>query len=428
MLKGTLNSIVPSLTKLFNISITTGQFPQCWKESVVVPIPKGGDHSKPTNYRPISLLSITSKLLERHFHWLISEHLSDSNYLAINQWGFQHGKSTLASLLAVVHVWLQALESGKEIIAIFYDLRKAFDSVPHAPLLQKLSSTGLHQHILMWIQSYLTHRSQRVVVGGKSSPLLPVLSGVPQGSVLGPLLFLIYINDVASLHYTPGTDLNIFADDMLLYRCIDSQEDVQYLQEDSDTTCHWVRNNHLALNPSKCKYMIVSRKRKQASTPTILLEGTPLERADTFKYLGVILSSDLSWTPQVESVCTKAKKLLGLLYRRFHNNTGTNTLLKLYTTLVRPHLEYAAPVWDPSTANNINNLEDTQKFALRICTRKWNMGYQDLLELTNCPTLRNRRLYLKMCTLYKIVHNLIYFPSSVVLPKHNSVVPTPLLH
>ena len=113
MLKGTLNSIVPSLTKLFNISITTGQFPQCWKESVVVPIPKGGDHSKPTNYRPISLLSITSKLLERHFHWLISEHLSDSNYLAINQWGFQHGKSTLASLLAVVHVWLQALESGK---------------------------------------------------------------------------------------------------------------------------------------------------------------------------------------------------------------------------------------------------------------------------------------------------------------------------
>ena len=103
-------------------------------ESVVVPIPKGGDHSKPTNYRPISLLSITSKLLERHFHWLISEHLSDSNYLAINQWGFQHGKSTLASLLAVVHDWLQALESGKEIIAIFYDLCKAFDSVPHAPL------------------------------------------------------------------------------------------------------------------------------------------------------------------------------------------------------------------------------------------------------------------------------------------------------
>ena len=149
---------------------------------------------------------------------------------------------------------------------------------------------------------------------------------------------------------------------MLLYRCIDSREDVQYLQEDSDTTCHWVRDNHLALNPSNSKYVIVTRKRKQASTPTILLEGIPLERADTFKYLGVILSSDLSWTPPVESVCTKARKLLGLLYRHFHNNTGTNTLLELFTTLVRPHLEYAAPVWDPSTANNINKLEDNQKY------------------------------------------------------------------
>jgi len=172
--------------------------------------------------------------------------------------------------------------------------------------------------------------------------------------------------------------------------------------------------------------MIVTQKRKIASTPPILLEGTPLERADTFKYLGVILSSNLSWTPQVESVCTKARKLLGLLYIHFHNNTGTNTLLELYTTLVRPHLECAAPVWDPSIVNNIYKLEDAQKFALRVCTRQWNMGYQDLLELTNCPTLQNHCLYLKMCTLYKIVHNLIYFPSNVVLPKHNSVVPTPL--
>jgi len=125
-----------------------GEFPHCWKESLVVPIPKSGDRSNPGNYRPISLLSVTSKLLERHYHWLITEHLSNSYPLAANQWGFQHGKSTTASLLAIVHYWLQALESGKEIVAIFYDLRKAFDSVPHAPLLQKLRITGLHQHII----------------------------------------------------------------------------------------------------------------------------------------------------------------------------------------------------------------------------------------------------------------------------------------
>ena len=254
MLKGTVDSIVPSL---FNISIKAGQFPQCWKESSIVPIPKDGDHSKSGNYQPISFLSITSKLLECHYYWLLTGHLRSSCPLAPNQWGFQHGKSTVASLLAVVHAWLQALESKKEIVAILYDLCKAFDSASHAPLLQKLGTTGFHSHILKWVQSYLTQRSQRVVVGGKSSPPLPVLFGVPQGSVLGPLLFLIYINDVANLAFSSGTFLNLFADDMLLYRHIDSLEDIVCLQQDNDLLSSWVGRNHLTSNPSKCKYITV---------------------------------------------------------------------------------------------------------------------------------------------------------------------------
>ena len=171
--------------------------------------------------------------------------------------------------------------------------------------------------------------------------------------------------------------------------------------------------------------MTVSRKRRPANIPVISLEGIPLERVETFKYLGVILSLDLCWTPHVESVCTKVRKLLGLLYRRFYNNAGTDTLLELYTTQIRPHLEYAAPVWDPFTAYNINKLE---KSALRICSKQWFLGYQELLELTNCPTLCNHRLYFKLCTLYRIVYDLIYFPPNVLRPKHNSVAPTPLLH
>ncbi len=168
--------------------------------------------------------------------------------------------------------------------------------------------------------------------------------------------------------------------------------------------------------------------RNATNFPTIFLEGTALEQVATFKYLGVILSSDLSWTPQVDSVCTKARKVLGLLYRRFHNNAGCDTLLEMYTTLIRPHLEYAAPVWNPYTASNINKLEDTQKFALRICSKQWNLGYQELLDLTCLPTLENRCLYFKMCTLYKIVYNLIYFPPDVITPKLNSTALLPLLH
>ena len=153
---------------LFYISIRTGQFPQCWKESSIVPIPKSGDRSKPGNYQPISLLSIISKLLERHFYLLLTEYTNISHLTAPNQWGFQRGKSAVSALLVVVHTWLQALESGNEILAIFYDLRKAFDSDPHAPLLEKLQATGIHHHnILKAVRSYLTERIQRVVIWWK---------------------------------------------------------------------------------------------------------------------------------------------------------------------------------------------------------------------------------------------------------------------
>lgn len=177
--------------------------------------------------------------------------------------------------------------------------------------------------------------------------------------------------------------------------------------------------------------MKVSQKRNPTKFPAILLEGEPLEQVNTFKYLGVIISDDLSWTTQVHSVCTKAKKIVRVIYRRFHN-AEANTLFQLpryiYTTLVRPHLEYVAPVWDPFTAGSINKLESVQKFALRICFKQWNLGYQDLLDLTNCPSLLNGRLYFKLCTLYRIVHNLAYFPPNVVLPKQNSNTSVPLLY
>ena len=245
--------------------------------------------------------------------------------------------------------------------------------------------------------------------------------------MLGPLFFLIYLNEAANLPFSCGTHLNLFADDILSYRYTTTPEDVKCIQEDSESLSTWVRTNHLTLNPSKWKFMRVSRKRKH-TIPTILLEDVPLEHVDTFKYLGVTLSSDLSWTPHIESVCTKARKLLGLLYRHFYNTAGSNTLLELYATQIRPHLEYAAPVWDPYSAININKLENTQKLALKIFSRKWNLGYQELLDLANCPTLYNRRQYFKLCIIYKITNQLIYFPTDVLSPRPNSSVLLPLIH
>ena len=251
MLKSVADAIVPSLTRLFNISISMGRFPECWKVSSVVPIPKSTNHSDATNYRPISLLPIVSKLLERHFYHIISDHLSNFHPLTTCQWGFQPGKSTTAALLAVTHKWLQALDNGLEVCAIFFDLRKAFDSVPHRSLLAKLQNYGVCNHITSWVHSYLFSRSQHVRVGGESSTNIPVLSGVPQGSILGPLLFLVYIDDVSVSPLSGGSSLSLYADDMLLFKVLAECDALQNLQLDVDEIANWTSDNHLTLNPIK---------------------------------------------------------------------------------------------------------------------------------------------------------------------------------
>ena len=172
-----------------------------------------------------------------------------------------------------------------------FDLRKAFDSVPHRLLVDKLTSLGLSAHIISWITSYLTNRKQHVVVGGESSQDAPVLSGVPQGSVLGPLLFLVYIDDVSNVLLSDGSILNLYADDMLLYKSMKSFEDYSHLQLDIDCISDWVRCNKLMFNPTKCKAMTISRKRNSAYPAQFLLNGIPLEQVETFNYLGVLLSS-----------------------------------------------------------------------------------------------------------------------------------------
>jgi len=192
-----------------------------------------------------------------------------------------------------------------------------------------------------------------VVVGGESSPDSSVLSGVPQGSVLGPLLFLIYIDDVSSLKLSEGSVLNLYADDMLLYKSLKCIEDYQQLQLDIDKISTWVDRNLLSLNPVKCKTMLLSRKRNLSQPPRFPLNETPLEQVESFKYLGVLISLDLSWSAHIDSICAKGKKLIGLLYRRFSSNIHSERLLKVYKSLVHPHLEYATPIWDPHLLKDI---------------------------------------------------------------------------
>ena len=340
---------------------------------------------------------------------------------------------------------------------MFFDYRKSFDSVPHLPLLKKLENLGFNDHILHWISGYLTSRSQTVVVNGESSLLAPVISGVPQGSVLcllllfleyhralfsacscyfwsttglcsqpapvisgvpqgsvlGPLLFLIYINDLTEINLRDGAKITLYADYVLLFRVINSPEDFDRLQIDIDAVGNWSSINFLTLNRDKCKYMIVSR-RKTVSTPSspLLLEGYFLEQVEMFKYVGVLQSHDLSWGEHIQAICSKARKILGLLYRRFYNNAPSSTLLQLYISLVRPHLDYASAIWSPYLTKDKIELENIQKFACRMATGLWDTSYQDLLELVDLPTLECRRLETRLCLLYNIIYKLYCFNQS----------------
>ena len=416
MLKATATSIAPAITSLFNLSLTQGQLPAEWKLACIMPIPKSQDKSDPANYRPISLLSILSKLLEKHVQSYILETCSP---LSPNQWGFSRGKSTTGALLAATHAWHLALDGGNDICCVFLDLSKAFDKVPHITLLDTLADIGINPHVLNWLQDYLCQRSQYVVVNGERSTTSNVISGVPQGSVLGPLLFVIYMDGITQLPFQEGTHLLLYADDILLYHSIKTENDYYILQQDIALLEAWISQRYLQLNPAKCKHTILSRKHLPIQ-PTLQLRicGAPIEKVSSFKYLGVWLSEDLKWNAHIQQITNKARRQAGLIYRRFYKHSNPQCLKQLYLSFVRPHLEYAAPVWNPHHTSQIASIEKVQKFALRMCYKDWREQYVSLLERSGIQSLADRRKLLDICYLYQLLTGVFNFPDAPLMHRN----------
>ena len=295
----------------------------------VVPIPKKGGGNCQSHCRPISLFCVLSKLLEKHIYKIILQQL---NYpLSSHQWGFLPKRSTVTALLGISHNWFQSLNAGKEVCAVFLDLCKAFDSVPHLLLLHKLRDLGISHTILQWLFSYLRSRKQCVLLNGQQSSMRHVTSGVPQGSVLGPLLFLFYINDLASVQLTQGTQIVLYADDILLYKEIASQSDYCSLQCNITSVSQWVKSNHLTLNINKCKYMVISKlvSRRIPLPGPLTLSGHDLERVSSYRYLGVTPSQSLKWSDHITDICRKARRVLGIIYHQYNPFLSLTALRQL---------------------------------------------------------------------------------------------------
>lgn len=255
MLRGTACSITPALSTLFNRSLNQSTVPDEWKRSNITPIHKSGDKSETSNYRPISLLSLISKVLERCIHNRVMDFLLKNHLLSDCQYGFRPRSSTQDALLTITRDWHNNLCTNRQVAAVFFDIKKAFDSVPHNQLLQSLADIGVTGKLHQWFANYLSGRHQRVVLDGFSSTYKPVTSGVPQGSILGPLLYIIFMNSISHIPLSSGSKLILYADDILLYKPIDSAEDTTSLQKDVDAILDWIREHGLTPNHAKTKLL-----------------------------------------------------------------------------------------------------------------------------------------------------------------------------
>ena len=321
--------------------------------------------------------------------------------------GFAKKRPCETQLIQLVEDLGRQLSLGKQTDLILLDFSKAFDKVNHLKLLYKLSCFGVKGNTLDWIQSFLIGRTQTVVLDGESSEEVKVTSGVPQGSVLGPLLFLLYINDLPE---NIQSQVRLFADDTAVYLTVTNMQDSQVLQSDLESLQHWERTWDMEFNPGKCQVIHITRSKSQVKS-RYFMHNQELESVDAAKYLGVTISKDLSWNTHINNITSTANKTLGFVKRNVvTKNKDIKTMA--YNSLVRPQVEHASAVWSPYTKENINKLEKVQRRAARWVSNDYSSysSVTDMLSNLGWRSLENRRTDTRLAMFYKIVYGLVAIP------------------
>ena len=391
--------ISSSLSVLFNRSFNEGCFPAEWKEALVVPVYKGGGTSCPSNYRPIALLSVISKVVEKIVHKRLSAFLEP--LITPKQSGFRKHDGTQFQLLRLIQEWSTALDSSHLVGVIFFDFKKAFDMVCLPGLLHKLRAAGLRGKSLAWCESFLFGRRQRVCVGNQLSDVQLLRAGVPQGAILSPLFFSLYINDIVK---SAEAEFNLFADDTSLYVTAKSPAALQHrLQSVLNKVSSWFRAWAVSVNFKKSAVMIITGKR---ATPVVdvHLGDSIITQTSSHKHLGVVINSKLSWNDHVTYVLGKVSRKLGLLCR-LRRRLPLLVLRSLYMTCVRPTLDYAGAVWGGVGTVGSERLERAQRRAARLVNKVSvadNLPHDLLLARAGLEPLAKRR----QLSIAKIIYNL----------------------
>jgi hypothetical protein len=407
---------------LYKNSLSSGKVPKDWKSAEITAIHKKGNKHVPGNYRPVSLTCIACKIMEAVIRDEVTLFFESNNLWSEKQYGFLKGRSTVSQLINMIDDWINEIDQGRGIDNIYLDFQKAFDTVPHNRLLTKLKAYGIENNTLKWISDFLSNRRQRVRVNEDTSEWNEVTSGIPQGSVLGPTLFIIFVNDLPP---TTSTKCFMFADDTKVYNAIPKTQDTEQqeqktLQKGIDALVKWSETWLMTFNETKCKVLKVWQNENDFRYH---MRQTELEEINEEKDLGVYIDKNLDFKFHIYEKTKKANKIMGIIRRSFKHLNGA-TFTKLFKGIVRPHVEYGNSIWSPHLKYLIDEVEDVQRRATKQLPGMKDLEYDQRLKSLKLPCLLYRRIRGDMIETFKLLtgkyDNNVPHPLKLIAHQHNT--------
>jgi len=405
MFKNLAGSLTEPLALMFKSFMSVGKIPAAWSHAIVTPVFKSGPASSVSNYRPISLTCVASKLMERVVSSSMLTYLRQHGVISRQQHGFLSGRSTSSNLLETLNDWTLSINDKKSVGAVYIDYAKAFDSVCHAKLITKLAGYGIGGQLLKWIECFLHCRTQQTRVGHTLSSSLELTSGVVQGSVIGPLLFVLFTNDVAKLFNCNNCTCKLFADDLKLYSVLETDSDCDALQNKLSELCDWSDKWQLTVSIKKCNMIYVGSSSFRPAVD-FNLRGNILPVVNSCRDLGIIVDSNLTFNAHINQVVSRAFIRANLIHKCFMSRSVIN-LKRAFVVYVRPLLEYASCVWSPHHLGQIKQIESVQRRFTKRLPGYAALDYRSRLLKLGLESLEIRRLRQDLIFVYKMLFELV---------------------